>query len=335
MRDLDMRIAVLKTIAILCVILAHVNAPPWIFQLRNFDVPLLVLISGMLFARVYGNGPLDTAAYLKKRIARLIFPTWYFFIIFFAATLLIFWGRPYPFALRDVVGSFILSRGIDVWIIRIFVLLAFAAPLLFWLRRRSGRDRNFCLWLVLVYCLYELSYRFILNHPLNIHRLMYFLNNHVFYLLPYSCVFGLGMCVEKWDRKKIYLAAGIFFLAFAILFLDNNSAFTQGWKYPPRLYYFSYALFVSLLLLGVMSSVRMPPTIMDNFFAFVNKYSLEIYLWQIAFLKGWGWFIAGRNFIPGGNFVVKFFIILLLSCGGAFLQGTFRKAKGAGTDKNY
>ena len=41
-------IDILKTIGILMVILAHVNPPNIIFQLRNFDVVLLIIVSSYL-----------------------------------------------------------------------------------------------------------------------------------------------------------------------------------------------------------------------------------------------------------------------------------------------
>ena len=40
----------LKTLGLFCIILAHVNAPGFVMQLRNFDVPLMVILSGMLAA---------------------------------------------------------------------------------------------------------------------------------------------------------------------------------------------------------------------------------------------------------------------------------------------
>ncbi|MDY7013155.1 MAG: hypothetical protein SVX43_06045 [Cyanobacteriota bacterium] len=45
----DIRLDVLKTIGIILIILAHTNPPIWIHQIRNFDVPLMVLLSGTLF----------------------------------------------------------------------------------------------------------------------------------------------------------------------------------------------------------------------------------------------------------------------------------------------
>jgi fucose 4-O-acetylase-like acetyltransferase len=46
----DIRLDILKTIEILCIILAHSQPPLWIYQVRNFDVPLMVMVSGTLFA---------------------------------------------------------------------------------------------------------------------------------------------------------------------------------------------------------------------------------------------------------------------------------------------
>ena len=38
----------LKTLGLLLIILAHISAPQWINQIRNFDVPLMVFLSGCL-----------------------------------------------------------------------------------------------------------------------------------------------------------------------------------------------------------------------------------------------------------------------------------------------
>lgn len=38
----------LKTLGLLLLILAHVDAPAFILQLRCFDVPLMVILSGIL-----------------------------------------------------------------------------------------------------------------------------------------------------------------------------------------------------------------------------------------------------------------------------------------------
>ena len=44
----DVTVDILKTVGIISIILAHVNPPNAITQLRNFDVILLVILSGIL-----------------------------------------------------------------------------------------------------------------------------------------------------------------------------------------------------------------------------------------------------------------------------------------------
>ena len=49
----DNRIDILRTTGLAMIILAHVYPPPLLFHLRNFDVPLMVLLSGMSFVLSY------------------------------------------------------------------------------------------------------------------------------------------------------------------------------------------------------------------------------------------------------------------------------------------
>ena len=44
---------ILKTLGILMIIIAHSNAPDLVMQIRSFDVPLLVMISGILGVKSY------------------------------------------------------------------------------------------------------------------------------------------------------------------------------------------------------------------------------------------------------------------------------------------
>lgn len=47
----------LKMLGLLCIMLAHVNPPQIIMQLRNFDVPFMVILSGMLAANSIHTPP--------------------------------------------------------------------------------------------------------------------------------------------------------------------------------------------------------------------------------------------------------------------------------------
>ena len=73
----DRRVDILRFIGLAMIILAHVSPPPFLFQLRNFDVPLMVLLSAISYGLSYK--PTETyPMYFWKRIKRLVFPVWLF-----------------------------------------------------------------------------------------------------------------------------------------------------------------------------------------------------------------------------------------------------------------
>ena len=69
----NITIDILKTLGIILVILAHTNPPTFIFQLRNFDVVLLVILSGSLAIKSYTKSK-NFKKYFEKRILRLAIP---------------------------------------------------------------------------------------------------------------------------------------------------------------------------------------------------------------------------------------------------------------------
>ena len=104
-------IDILRVIGILLIILAHVNPPGIIFQLRNFDVVMLVILSGMLSNTSYKKSK-GYFKYLVKRFIRLIIPVWIFLIVFFLGNYICYknflFGRIY--SLRTIINSFLLLR---------------------------------------------------------------------------------------------------------------------------------------------------------------------------------------------------------------------------------
>ena len=75
-------IDILKVLGTLLIMLAHVNPPVIIFQARNFDVVLLVIVSGMLFSNSYKRSK-GYFQYTIKRFIRLVIPVWICLTIFF------------------------------------------------------------------------------------------------------------------------------------------------------------------------------------------------------------------------------------------------------------
>lgn len=86
MKEKSYLIYLLKFIGLCAVILCHVNPPPQVYNLRNFDVTMLVFASGMGFAaggRDYLESPRLYLSYVWKRIKRLVLPTWLFLLVYF------------------------------------------------------------------------------------------------------------------------------------------------------------------------------------------------------------------------------------------------------------
>lgn len=105
----------LKVIGLLCVILAHVDLPVWLAQLRSFDVPLLVFVSAYLARCSYKNT--NILAYYKKRFMRLAVPAWLFAAFFWCVQSVVL----SPPHISEIVKSLLFQRDTQMlgmlWII--------------------------------------------------------------------------------------------------------------------------------------------------------------------------------------------------------------------------
>lgn len=275
----------LKVIGLLCIILAHVCTNDLILQLRNFDVPLMVLVSGFLSVESYKrslNKDSSLMNYYWKRIKRLLFPTWIFLLFFFIFMNIFFLDGSYGYGLDKIIRSFLLLDGIGyVWIIRVYLICALLTPLFFYFNSKIKSNSLKFIILVGLYLIYELSVFYHLNESGII------LGFFISYAIPYGVIYALGMFSKRTSSKRdLYLAAGfllIFIFSAIILFLQfNGFQLTQGMKYPPRIYYISYALFVSFLLLAIFKKANLKE---NGLLMFISRSSLWIYLWHILFLK--------------------------------------------------
>lgn len=155
-----MRYDILKAIGLLFIILAHTIRGSWFFELTNFNVPVMVIASGILFDLGTANTEISWWQYFRKRVPRLILPVWCFLVFFFSLEYLILTceGKPYPFSVLKIFQSFLLidSPGIEfVWIIRVFVLMAIVSPGLLKLKNRCVGTNYFPIAILGIYTLYE------------------------------------------------------------------------------------------------------------------------------------------------------------------------------------
>lgn len=297
----------LKTIGTLCLFLAHVEAPFWIKEIRGFDVPLMVFLSGLLatgsLSRVSSNG-----AYIWKRIKRLIIPTW-IFLVFFYICMTIAGQLP---DLGTIVKSFLFQRDGGIagytWIIWVYILCSILTPFLV---KTSKSKYSWIVFLVLT-CGYELLCSFT---SLSQARILYYT---VFTAIPYGLFLFLAISYERFTRKqKATIAIGflVFHTIYAIVLNAKYGHYVSlgDYKYPARLYYFSYAIPVIIGLLGLFRRklfMKKPAAIVD----FISRHSLWIYLWHIMVL-------AVLNYVLKiQNWVICYVLLVFLSISITYLQ---------------
>jgi peptidoglycan/LPS O-acetylase OafA/YrhL len=270
----------LRVVGLFSIVLAHVDPPDVVWALRSFDVPLMVLVSGAVFQIGFSGRAIALGAYFRKRAFRLLAPVYAFLIFYFAVSAILTPGR---FHGRMIWRTFLLLDGIGyVWIIRVFLIVALIAPfLLAWRRRLS--PATFLALLGGIYLAHELLFAWFDTLPsFGGEDLVEFT---VFYLLPYSVVFGLGLRWPGMSRRQAFAIGAIALAICGGLFASfaDVPVFTliHDHKYPPHLVYFWYGLGASHLLYALALSTRNFPGKMSAAIEWLSASSLWIYLWHI------------------------------------------------------
>lgn len=303
-RQRDVRLDALKAIGILSIILARCCPPPLVACLRLFDLPMMVIVSGMLFRRSVRDADLAIWPYLKRRALRLVPPTWVFLGFYFLVTWAVFaaTGGEYPFSAGTIASSFGLIHGIGyVWIIRVFLLVAIVAPLLLTLLRRLG-DRWFLIALGAAYGLHVGLVWLTAGCRNPVARAV--LDYVVLCVLPYGAMFGLGLWMADLSVRRV-LPVGIAALLVFVAILLAGAAMTGGespasatgrmflslpaYKYPPQTFLVSYSIAATCLLLLAVRTAEFGFVPLRRAVVFLSSSTLWIYLWHILFrsLKAW------------------------------------------------
>ena len=323
----DIRFDFLRAIGLICIIFAHTPLPEILKQIRNFDVPLMVIVSGAVYNLAPSIKKVEYLSYVKKRAFRILMPTWTFLTIFFIATWLIFiiQNTNYPFTPATVISSFALIDGIGyVWIYRVFILVALCGPVFLILYNKIKNKLIYFLILIFIYGIYEIAYHAFGQYECSWSKII--VNDIIFYMIPYGCLFGMGICLPDFGNKTILTIALIFLLLFSIisyLIYSNHFVPTYIFKYPPRLYYMSYAIFASLSLFAIFNQkiLNFIPDKMNKIILFVGSSTMWIYLWHILLLYLWAWFSP----MWAENFLIKFSMLLILSSTITYFQQTIIK----------
>ena len=243
------KLDLLRFVGLSMIILAHVGAPPWLWQLRNFDVPLLILVSGIALGLHQRSD--SYLSYVSKRVERLLVPAWIFLSAYFLLLSTTGYPLPLPDA-RNIVRAYLLLTGVvNVWVIRVFVLIALIAPALVQMNRQVRSHTRYLSLLGAMYLGYELV--LFATKPYIDSPAGEIVESTVLYLIPYALVFAVGLRLPALPRNQVLrLTVGSFAVCSVVGVLlsavSGHFVFTQEFKYPPALYYLSYALGVSGVL---------------------------------------------------------------------------------------
>lgn len=309
----------LRGLGLIAVIVAHVHPPGLIFQLRNFDVPLMVLIAGWTFA--YSSGASTSVTkYLRARAMRLLLPTWSFLTGLFAVQWMLsgLANSAYPYTVAEAVSSYLLIRGIGyVWIIRVLLSTALVAPFArSWVMQKS--QGSVVALLLLVWACYELA---VWASPVVLDGVGEILVQDVL-LEPigYGVVLVVGMLMPQLTRHRRFVIGGMLLAGFAsamvVLRLQTGEfILTQIYKYPPTSYYMSYALGVSFVLTAIMPAPESWPTRVFAPLEWLGRRTMWLYLWHIGWIE-----VLGGGLAEWG-FPVAFPLVLGLSVACTWLQG--------------
>ncbi len=272
----------LRFIGLSLIILAHVHAPNIIHQIRCFDVPLMLFVSGL----AYSNK--DVKASWKKfffpRIKKLLIPVYLFVLVDLAA----FYLTDRDINTESTIRTLFLCEDGAVgyiWIFRVFILIMLITPLLCKINRTLSHKQFWFLMLLLyaLQCLIVWLMRYITSEPLiSVYR------ETLPYLVGYAILFMLGLRLCQTDRKQ----ENIFLIAITIISLVASSLYytkyhaiiepTPCYKYPPQSYYIIYGLWASAALWKLRHTLNPPAN--NKLVLFIGRNTIWIYLWHIVFV---------------------------------------------------
>lgn len=307
----DTSIDFLRAVGLLMIILAHVTAPKIIHQLRNFDVVLMVLIIGYVYMMNTKKG-ISYSSYIIKRFKRLIIPTWSFLIFYFILFSMLPQWLNIRYETRDYIYSFLLLSGQPdlpgigfVWIMRIYFSIAFVLPISASLLNKYGMSR-FCLGLSFLWGVYEL----LIILSVRTSFLGSYFEWYVIYSIGYGIISSIGFIIYRISKRNLIALSITFFCIFCALMPLYGFEPTQKAKYPPSIYYVSYALFVCFCGFYFAKKYENTKVINNRFISFLSNNSLWIYLWHIIPVN----IINNSNFtLLNESFIVRYICVLLIA----------------------
>jgi len=304
-------------------------------QNRNINLDLMrllgVLIIMVAHAVIYSTREIAGWAFIQKRLSRLIFPTWVFLAVGFSVTYLITVMNhvEYPFSLSEIVESFLFYDGIGfVWVFKVYIILALLTPFAIKFSQSKMSNHTYFALLIALYILYELVLALVVN-AISPEYLRFF-NSVIFVIAPYSILYLYGMRASLLSNRQLIgvllLSLTIFVSLMIFKYIQLGQFVTsQEFKYPPTLYYLSYAFFALNSVYLVIRAVEIKSTKLREVIFWLSSHSLWIYLWHIMGFFIWRMVLADMFDIGAATFILNACFLLLFGVAMTYLQTSLIK----------
>jgi len=320
----NLNLDIMRLLGIIIIIMAHSSPPGWLFQLRNFGTPLLIIASGLTYSYLYSNRKLDIISFYKKRLSKLIFPAWIFISIFFFISYVVSTVNNiiFPFSIETIISTYSFYEGIGfLWIFKVYIFLALITPISLIINRLIKSDFLYFILLLGLYGLYELM-KMTLTPWLSPSVILFF-NQTIFIILPFSILYLYGFRLSKLSDNQlisvVFLSLSIFvFLAVSKYLALGQIVSTQTEKYPPSLYYLSYAFFAINLLYFFVRKIPYIKKTTSELITWLSASALWIYLWHILAYYIW-LFVLGET-VGMFHFIMKFVFLVFFGTLITFFQ---------------
>lgn len=209
----DHNIDKLRACGLALIMLAHVLPPPLILNLRCFDVPLMVFVSGLT---CYKKDIPISFYYIWHRFKRLIIPVWVFLFIYFGAIICVqSWGEiDLGITSSYIIASFLFQGDVPfLWIIRVFLLISILTPYLQLLNKKISSNNLFSILVLTsfgVYSFFAYNRVFMYNG---------FVRDYLYYSMGYGLVFLIGLRIKDYKQSAKLIPIPLVF--FTVLFFLN------------------------------------------------------------------------------------------------------------------
>lgn len=308
-------IDILRFLGISLIILAHVNPPNYILNLRCFDVPMMLFVSGLAYSNKRSN---FSISFIVHRIKRLIIPVYIFLSFYFIVVLAFKYFLKIDFGItkEHIVGSYLLMNGIGyVWIIRVFLLIGIITPIL-----QKFNETKLGTWTYMCFILFFLLIQEIITE-IGAGLTSIFIREYVYYMTGYSIIFMIGLRIMKEHKlwKWNIFGVSIFLLSACYIIIDHSSGgaginissaiHVNNYKYPPQTYFITYGIMMSLFIYAILKkNIFNYPRL----FLLIGQNTIWIYLWHIPLIQLTGLFDI--------NWITRYMIVYVLSVSVCMFQ---------------